>query len=74
MSLKREGLSSLHLTRDGRNQTITPQAAIEYFMLLAAHGIDHAIFELANVNDLEPFEMLTTIIVPAVSRLSVAGR
>ncbi len=67
-------LSSLHLTRDGRNQTMTPQAAIEYFTLLAAHGVDHAIFSLANVSDLEPFEVLTTIIVPEVSRLSVAGR
>ena len=72
--IEKTTLSSLRLTRDGRNQTMTPQAAIEYFMLLAAHGVDHAIFELANVSDLEPFEVLTTIIVPEVSRLSVAGR
>ncbi len=53
---------------------MTPEAAIEYFTLLAAHGVDHAIFYLANVHDLEPFEVLTTAIVPEVSRLSVAGR
>jgi hypothetical protein len=53
---------------------MTPQPAIEYFMLLAAHRVDHAIFELANVSDLEPFEVLTTIIGPAVNRLSLAGR
>lgn len=72
--IEKTTLSSLHLTRDGRHQTMTPQAAIEYFTLLAAHGVDHAIFDLANVSDLEPFEVLTTIIVPEVSRLSVAGR
>lgn len=72
--IEKTTLSSLHLTRDGRHQTMTPQAAIEYFTLLAAHGVDHAIFNLANVSDLEPFEVLTTIIVPEVSRLSVAGR
>jgi len=67
-------LSSLHLTRNGRDHTITPQAATEYFAMLATHGVDHAIFYLANVSDLEPFEVLTTAIVPEVSRLSVAGR
>jgi len=72
--IEKTTLSSLHLTRDGRNQTMTPEAAIEYFTLLAAHGVDHAIFYLANVSDLEPFEVLTTAIVPEVSRLSVAGR
>ena len=72
--IEKTTLSSLHLTRDGRNQTMTPEAAIEYFTLLTAHGVDHAIFYLANVSDLEPFEVLTTAIVPEVSRLSVAGR
>jgi F420-dependent oxidoreductase-like protein len=72
--IEKTTLCSLHLTRDGRNQTMTPQAAIEYFAMLAAHGVDHAIFELANVSELEPFDLLTTIIVPEVSKLRVHGR
>jgi F420-dependent oxidoreductase-like protein len=72
--IEKTTLSTLHLTRDGRNQTMTPQAAIEYFALLASQGVDHAIFSLANVSDLEPFELLTTVIVPEVSGFSVAGR
>jgi hypothetical protein len=57
----------------GRDHTMTPEAAIEYFARLAALGVDHAIFSLTNVSDLEPFEVLTTAIVPDVCRLSVAG-
>lgn len=72
--IEKTTLSSLHLTRDGRDQTMTPQAAIEYFAMLAAHGVDHAIFGLANASDMEPFELLTTIIVPEVSKLRVNGR
>ena len=72
--IEKTTLCSLHLTRDGRDQTMTPQAAIEYFAMLAAHGVDHAIFELANVSELEPFDLLTTIIVPEVSKLRVHGR
>jgi F420-dependent oxidoreductase-like protein len=66
--------SRLHITRDGRDQTMTPAAAVEHFAALAAQGIDHALFYLPNVMDPEPFELLGNVIVPEVSKLAVAGR
>lgn len=72
--IEKTSLSYLHITRDGRNGTMTPDAAIAFFAALADQGVDHAIFSLANIRDLEPFDLLTTVIVPQVSKLSVAGR
>ena len=62
------------LTRDGRNGSITPAAAIEHFADLAAMGIDQAIFSMPNVYDLEPFDLLATEIIPVVENIQVAGR
>ncbi len=72
--IEKTTLDVIHLTRDGRNGTMTPAAAIEYFANLAAMGIDQAIFSMPNVYDLEPFDLLTTEIVPAVEKIQVAGR
>jgi F420-dependent oxidoreductase-like protein len=72
--IEKTTLDSLHLTRDGRNGSLTPAAAIEYFAELAALGIDQAIFSLRNVSDLEPFDLLATEIIPEVNKIPVAGR
>jgi len=72
--IEKTTLDSLRLTRDGRDGSMTPSAAVEYFAELAAMGIDQAIFSLKNVADLEPFDLLATEIVPQVERLPVAGR
>ena len=64
----------LHITRDGRDGSVSPAAAIAYFAALAAEGFDHVIIRLPNVTDLEPFDLLATRIVPAVEQLAVAGR
>jgi hypothetical protein len=37
-------------------------------------GIDQAIFNMPNVYDLEPFDLLATEIIPAVEKIQVAGR
>lgn len=72
--IEKTTLDTLHITRDGRNGTLSPAAALEYFDRLAAIGIDQAVFSMPNVTDIEPFELLTTEIIPGVDRMSVAGR
>jgi len=67
-------IKSIHLTRDGREKSWTPAAAIAYFRQLAAMGIDQAIVSLPNVADSEPFELFATEIIPAVEQIEVAGR
>ncbi len=64
----------IHLTRDGREQSWTPAAAIAYFRQLAAMGIDQAIVSLPNVADPEPFELFATEIIPAAEQIEVVGR
>ncbi len=72
--IEKTTLDTIHLTRDGRNGTLTPSAAIERFAELAAMGIDQAIFSMPNVYELEPFDLLATDIVPQVEKIQVAGR
>src|SRR6266853_439290 len=72
--IEKTTLNSILLSRDGRNGSMTPAAAIEHFASLAAMGIDQAIFSMPNVYDLEPFDLLATEIIPAVEKTQVAGR
>jgi len=67
-------IKRIHLTRDGREKSLTPAAAIAYFRELAAMGIDQAIVSLPNVADLAPFDLFATEIIPAVEQIEVAGR
>jgi F420-dependent oxidoreductase-like protein len=72
--IEKTTLDSLTITRDGRDGSLTPTQAIEQFAELASLGIDQAIFSLRNVHELEPFDLLMTEIVPAVSKIVPAGR
>ncbi len=72
--IEKTTLDVIYLTRDGRNGTMTPTAAIDYFADLASRGIDQAIFGMPNVYDLEPFDLLATEIIPVVEKIQVAGR
>lgn len=72
--IEKTTLNSFRLTRDGREGTFSPAQAIDLFASQAAQGVDHAIFSLGNVSELEPFDVLTTVVVPAVEKLVVAGR
>lgn len=72
--IEKTTLDSLHITRDGRNGTMTPEAAVEHFGHLASMGIDQGIFSLRNVSDPEVFELLATEVVPQVEKMNVAGR
>ena len=72
--IEKTTLDSFQITKDGRNDTLSPNAAIDLFGSLAEQGIDHAIFILENVTDIEAFDLLATQIVPEVEKIKVAGR
>jgi F420-dependent oxidoreductase-like protein len=72
--IEKTTLDSVYITRDGRNNSTTPEAAIQYFAQLAAMGVDQAIVNMPNVQDLEPFDLLATKIIPTVEQIEVAGR
>jgi F420-dependent oxidoreductase-like protein len=72
--IEKTTLDTLRINRDGRDNSYTPAAAIEYFRGLAAMGIDQAIFNMPNITDLEPFDLLATEIIPVVEQIEVAGR
>ncbi|HLM77632.1 MAG TPA: LLM class F420-dependent oxidoreductase [Rubrobacteraceae bacterium] len=72
--IEKTSLGQVHLTRDGRNGSLTPAAAVEHFTVLAELGIDHAIFSMPNVHEQEPFELLASEVIPAAQKIPVAGR
>jgi F420-dependent oxidoreductase-like protein len=72
--IEKTTLDHLAITRDGRNDTSSPNAAIDQFAALAEMGIDQAIFSLLNVTDIEAFDILATQIIPEVEKIRVAGR
>jgi Luciferase-like monooxygenase len=72
--IEKTTLGTIRITRDGRDGSTTPAAAIAYFRELAAMGIDQAIVNMPNVTDLEPFDLLANEIIPAVEQIEVAGR
>ena len=72
--IEKTTLDSFRLTSDGRDNSVSPNAAIDMFGALAEQGIDQAIFSLQNVADLEAFDLLATRVVPEVEKIKVAGR
>ena len=72
--IEKTTLNNMTITRDGRDGSLTPSAVIDQLGKLAALGIDQAIFSLNNVTELEPFDLLSTEIIPAAEKIQVAGR
>jgi len=72
--IEKTTLDTVRITRNGRENSMTPAAAIAYFRELAALGIDQAIVNMPNVSDLEPFDLLASEIIPAIAQIEVAGR
>lgn len=72
--IEKTSLGHLHVTRDGRDGSLTPAAAVEYFAALAELGVDHGIFSLRDVHDDAALELLANDVIPAVERIPVAGR
>lgn len=72
--IEKTTLGPLTITRDGRDGSLSPSAAVDHFAHLAELGVDQAIFSLRNVVNSEPFDLLATEIVPQVSCIVPAGR
>jgi F420-dependent oxidoreductase-like protein len=72
--IEKTTLDTVHITRDGRGDSMRPAQAIEYFRELAAMGIDQAIFNMPNVYDLDVLDLIGDEVIPAVSQIPVAGR
>jgi alkanesulfonate monooxygenase SsuD/methylene tetrahydromethanopterin reductase-like flavin-dependent oxidoreductase (luciferase family) len=72
--IEKTTLETIRLTRDGRDNSLTPAAAIAYFRELAAMGVDQALVNMPNVTDLEPYDLFATEVIPAVEQIEVAGR
>ncbi len=71
--IEKTSLDTISLSRDGREGTLTPAAAIERFGELAALGIDHALFNTPQAHELEFYDLLAEI-VPEVDKITPAGR
>ena len=72
--IERTTLGRLHVTRDGRDDSSTPAAAVENLAGLAELGIDQAIVSLPDVYSAEALDLIGSDIIPAVEELAVAGR
>ena len=72
--IEKTTLNSLMITRDGRDGTLTPAQAVEYFQRQAGLGIDHAIFNTRRVHDPEFFDLVGAEVIPAVEKIIPAGR
>lgn len=72
--IEKTTLSTLNITRDGRDGSLSPAQAVEHFASLAALGIDHAIFNTPQFREPEFFDLVGAEVIPAVERLAVAGR
>ena len=69
--IEKTTLGSFAITADGRDNSLTPDAAVAYFRSLAALGIDQAIFSL-TMSPIKPFELLPTKVVPEVDKIKTA--
>src|SRR6266550_9324794 len=72
--IEKTTLDVLRISRDGRDGTMTPAAALDFFAELASMGIDQAIFSLPNVYEPEVFDLLATEVIPQAEKIPVAGR
>ena len=73
-AIEKTTLSTLNITRDGRDGSMTPAQAIEHFAKLAEMGIDQAIFNTPRVAEPAFYDLMGADVIPAVEKLSVAGR
>jgi F420-dependent oxidoreductase-like protein len=72
--IEKTSLATIYLTRDGRHGSVNAAAVVELCGALADVGIDHAIFNMPNVHEVEPFEILAAEVIPAVAKMPVGGR
>jgi F420-dependent oxidoreductase-like protein len=73
-AIEKTTILRLAITRDGRDGTLTPAAAVEQLAAQAALGIDHVILSMPNVTAPGHFDLLATDVIPQATALTVAGR
>lgn len=72
--IEKTTIDQLAITRDGRNGTLSPNAAIDQLGALAEMGIDQAVFSLSDPTNIDTFDILATQIIPEVEKIHVSGR
>lgn len=72
--IEKTALDLLHVTRDGRDGTMSPQQAVDRLGQLADLGIEHVMVKIPNAADPATFDLLATEVVPKVAELRSAGR
>lgn len=73
-AIQKTALYQLNVTRDGRDGSVTPQAAVAQLTAMADLGFDEIILSMPNVIEPGLFDLLGSDIVPQVAALPVAGR
>jgi F420-dependent oxidoreductase-like protein len=71
--IEKTTLDRMLVTRDGREGSMSPQQALDYFGRAAEMGVDQAIFSMPNVSEPDAFEAIAEIS-PEIHRIPVAGR
>ncbi len=73
-AIQKTALYQLNVTRDGRDGSVTPQAAVAQLTAMADLGFDEIILSMPNVIEPGLFDLLGSDVVPQVAALPVAGR
>jgi F420-dependent oxidoreductase-like protein len=71
--IEKTTLDTIHLSRSGAEGTSTAEQLLERLEALASIGIEHAIFNMPNVHEIEPFEILREDVVPAAALITVTS-
>lgn len=72
--IEKTTLDSVNLSRSGGAGTVSAQQMLGTLQSLADIGIEHAIFNMPNVHQLEPFEILRDEVIPAAEAIKPAGK
>jgi len=72
--IEKTSLNRVTVSNDSREGTISPQQAIDDFGKLAELGFDHALISMGNVSHPDAFDVFREEIVPAVHKMTPAGR
>lgn len=63
-----------HVTRQGGDNTMSPQQVVDYYSSLAALGFDHVILSLPNISHPDAFDIWRDELSAAVHGIAVEGR
>lgn len=70
--IEKTTLDTVRLSRSGEEGTSTGQELIARLESLAAIGIEHAIFNMPNVYEIEPFDILRDEVIPAAAVITAS--